>query len=598
MGRISEKDIEKVIEVSNIVDVISEFVPLKSTGRSFMGVCPFHGDKGPSLSVSEDKQLFHCFGCGASGNVIGFMMKIRSLDFIDAVKYLADRAGIPIETENENPEKIKNDMLKEKIFEANIQAARFFFNNLKSNTDAIDYFKNREIDRKTLNKFGLGYSLNSWNSIYNFLKSKGFEDDIIEKAGLALKGDNSYYDRFRNRVMFPVFDIKGRVVGFGGRVLDQSKPKYLNSPETPVFTKGTNLYGLNFVKKSGLPESIIVVEGYMDCISLHQHGINNAVASLGTALTQEQAKLLKRHSKKIYICYDADAAGQTATLRGLQVLEQAGCEVRVVSIPVGKDPDEYLKSNGAKDFLKLVKEAILIVDFRIQMAKSGKNLKDTRQKSLFVKEVAEILSGMNNEIDIQLYATKVFDETGISVDSILGEINSIKSNKNNDGNNKYNIRNNNKGGNIYNFEPAFKKAERSLLALSLMDNEYFNQIKSELDLDDYITPSYRIAAKYVYDKLSKGEEAKPQELLIHFEDENDISDVTMIFGYEIFDLDKNIDIKRIIMDYIKTIKRVNLENRINDLSLEIKKCEEKNDLIQCANLSQELINLQKQLTLL
>lgn len=598
MGRISEKNIEKIIEVSNIVDVISEFVPLKRTGRNFMGVCPFHGDKGPSLSVSEDKQLFHCFGCGASGNVIGFIMKIRNLDFIDAVKYLADRAGITIETENESPEKLKNDMLKERIFEANIQAARFFFNNLKNNTDAANYFKKRDVDRKSLNKFGLGYSYNSWNSLYNFLKSKGFEDDIIEKAGLVLKGDNGYYDRFRNRVMFPVFDIKGRVVGFGGRVLDQSKPKYLNSPETPVFSKGTNLYGLNFVKKAGLPESIIIVEGYMDCISLHQHGISNAVASLGTALTQEQARLLKRYSKKIYICYDADAAGQTATLRGLQILEQAGCEVRVVSIPVGKDPDEYLKSNGAKDFLKLVKEAIPIVDFRIQMAKNGKNLKDTRQKSVFIKEVAEILSGMNSEIDIQLYSTKVFDETGISIDSILGEINSIKSNKTSEGNNKCNIRNNNIGGNIYNLEPAFKKAERSLLALSLNDIECFNQIKAVLNVDDFITPCYRIAAGYIFDKLSKNEEVKPQELLIQFENGNDISDVTLIFGYEILDLEKNIDVKRIIMDCIKTIKKVNLENKINDLTLEIKKCEEKNDLIQCAKLSQELINLQKQFNLL
>lgn len=598
MGRISEKNIEKIIEVSNIVDVISEFVPLKRTGRNFMGVCPFHGDKGPSLSVSEDKQLFHCFGCGASGNVIGFIMKIRNLDFIDAVKYLADRAGITIETENESPEKLKNDMLKERIFEANIQAARFFFNNLKNNTDAANYFKKRDVDRKSLNKFGLGYSYNSWNSLYNFLKSKGFEDDIIEKAGLVLKGDNGYYDRFRNRVMFPVFDIKGRVVGFGGRVLDQSKPKYLNSPETPVFSKGTNLYGLNFVKKAGLPESIIIVEGYMDCISLHQHGISNAVASLGTALTQEQARLLKRYSKKIYICYDADAAGQTATLRGLQILEQAGCEVRVVSIPVGKDPDEYLKSNGAKDFLKLVKEAIPIVDFRIQMAKNGKNLKDTRQKSVFIKEVAEILSGMNSEIDIQLYSTKVFDETGISIDSILGEINSIKSNKTSEGNNKCNIRNNNIGGNIYNLEPAFKKAERSLLALSLNDIECFNQIKAVLNVDDFITPCYRIAAGYIFDKLSKNEEVKPQELLIQFENGNDISDVTLIFGYEILDLEKNIDVKRIIMDCIKTIKKVNLENKINDLTLEIKKCEEKNDLIQCAKLSQKLINLQKQFNLL
>lgn len=598
MGRISEKNIEKIIEANNIVDVISEFVPLKRAGRNYMGVCPFHGDKGPSMSVSEEKQLYHCFGCGASGNAIGFVMKIRNLDFVDALKYLADRAGIVVETEYESPEKKKLETLKEKIYSINIETARFFFNNLKVNSESLKYFRNRKIDDKTIKKFGLGYSLDSWDALYNHLKNKGFNNEIIEKAGLILKKQNGYYDRFRNRVMFPVFDIKGRVVGFGGRVLDQSKPKYLNSPETPVFFKGTNLYGLNFVIKSGLPDYIIIVEGYMDCISLHQHGINSAVASLGTALTVDQAKLLKRYSKKIYICYDADTAGQTATLRGLEVLEQVGCEVRVVAIPIGKDPDEFIKNNGVEEFLKLIDAAIPIVDFRIRMTKNGKNLKDTRQKSIFVKEVSKILSRMESSIDVQAYATKIFDETGIGVESILDEVKNVKGNKEDITNNKANIRNNNMGGNIYNLEPAYKKAERCLLKYCLADVNIFNYVTANLGVEDFITNVYKIAAEHIFQKLYLGEEIKPQNILIKFQDSDEINEISQIFEIETQDLEKGIDVNRLVDDCIKTIKRFNIESRINELTIEIKKSEANNNVSKLAALTQELITLQKQLNLL
>lgn len=596
MGRISEKTIERIIQNNDIVDVITEFVPLKKAGRNYMGVCPFHNDKGPSLSVSQEKQLYHCFGCGASGNVLGFIMKLRNLEFLDAIKYLGDKAGIKLDNEPEDPRtKFEND-LKESLYKINIEAARFYFNNLFKENEALNYFRNRSLDDKTLKKFGLGYSPNSWDSLLKYLRSKGYNEELILKAGLILKKTKGtgYYDRFRNRVMFPVFDIKGRVIGFGGRVLDDSKPKYLNSPETPVFLKGTNLYGLNFIIKSGLPENIIIVEGYMDCISLHQHGINNAVASLGTAMTNEQAKLIKRYTRDVYICYDADAAGKTATLRGLDILTAVGCNVKVINIPRGKDPDEFIRINGVEAFKKLIEDAVPIIDYRIQRAREGKNLKDPRDKSDFINEVSNILSTMKNEIEIQVYATKVFDETGINISSILTEIDKLKNNDDNNKNNNLNKRNNNKSGNIYILEPAYKKAERWLLRLSLIDQSYYDYIKSRLLPQEFISSSYSTAAHYIFERLDRHENINPQDLLLKYTNQEDIDDISQIF----YDKKLPEDTFKLIDDFIKNIKGLNIEAKINELTLEIKKCENENDINKSAILSQELILLRKQLNLL
>lgn len=594
MARISEESIEKIIESNDIVDVISEFVSLKKTGRGYMGVCPFHNDKGPSLSVSQEKQLYHCFGCGASGNIVGFIMKIRNLDYIDAIKYLGERAGIKIETEQQDPQKLKTEAVRNDVFQINIEAARYFLSNLFNIRKAYDYFEKRGIDEKTIKKFGLGYSLDSYEGLYKYLKNKGFKEEFILKAGLVSKKEDRVYDRFRNRVMFPVFDVKTRIIGFGGRVLDDSKPKYLNSPETPVFFKGTNLYGLNFVIKSGLPEYIIVVEGYMDCISLHQHGVTNTVASLGTALTPDQARLLKRYCKNIYICYDSDAAGQTATLRGLNVLAQAGCDVKIISIPKGKDPDEFIKNFGVDEFKKLIENALPVSEYRIQMTRNGKNLKDAKQKSIFVNESAKILSDLENEIEIQAYASKIYDETGIDVKTILDEVKKIKKAKNSNQNNKTNNRNNNMSGNIYNLEPAYKKAEKWLLQMSLTNNDYFKYIRNRIALDDFITESLKKAYEFIFKKLDAGEEVTPADLLIKFTEQQDISDISSIFE----DFEEIADPFKLIEDCIKTISKFNLESKINELTLKIKKHEENNEVVESAILSQELIKLQKQLNLL
>ncbi|MGL5352987.1 MAG: DNA primase, partial [Clostridium sp.] len=332
--QISEEILEKIKEQSDIVDVISETVKLKRSGRNFSGLCPFHNEKSPSFSVSQDKQIYKCFGCGEAGNVITFVMKNKNLPFIDAVKYLGEKANIVIQ--DESGKRNKTTEKKELMYKVNVEAARFYFANLMNTKGSKEYFLNRGIKEETIKKFGLGFAKDSWNNLIFHLRKKGFNDELLLEAGLVSTSEKTgnKYDRFRNRVMFPVFDYSGKVIGFGGRVLDDSKPKYLNSPETLVFQKGTNLYGLNFAIKNKIPDRyFIIVEGYMDLITLHQYGITNVVASLGTALTTNQARLLKRYADKVIISYDADVAGQTATLRGLEILREAGFDVRVLNIP-------------------------------------------------------------------------------------------------------------------------------------------------------------------------------------------------------------------------------------------------------------------------
>ena len=395
---ISEEIIQKVKESNDIVDIISENIKLKRTGRNYSGLCPFHNEKTPSFSVSQDKQIFKCFGCGEAGNVVSYVMKSRNMDFIEAIRFLAERAKIELQADNSKS--IKERDVNEKLYKINAEAARFFFAKLRTNKNAMSYFTGRGISESTLKSFGLGFAPSSWNELMKFLKAKGYTELDMLNAGLIIKSQKEstkevFYDRFRNRVMFPVFDFKGKVIGFGGRVLDDSKPKYLNSPETAVFKKGTNLYGLNFALKNLKERMLIIVEGYMDCISLHQYGIKNAVASLGTALTPNQAKLLKRYTDKIIISYDADLAGQNATLRGLEILRVEDFDIRVLTVPQGKDPDEFIRSNGREAFLKLINDALPLIDYRIKKVREGVDFNKPKMLADYAKNAALIVTDLN-----------------------------------------------------------------------------------------------------------------------------------------------------------------------------------------------------------
>ncbi|MBZ4663123.1 MAG: primase [Caloramator sp.] len=587
MGRIPEDIINKIIEYNDIVDVISEYVKLKKVGRNYVGVCPFHNDKGPSLSVSPDKQLFHCFGCGAAGNTIGFIMKIRNYDYKDALLYLAERAGIDVSFDES---KDKNKDLKEKLYKINLEAARYFYNNLKSTKIALNYLYSRGIDNKIINRFGLGYSLNEWDALIKHLKNMGYSEEEMSLAGLLVKSEKGIYDRFRNRIMFPIFDVKGRVIAFGGRVLDDSKPKYLNTSETLVFEKGKNLYGLNYVIKNKNLESIIVVEGYMDCIKLHQFGLNNVVASLGTALTTEHAKLLKRYTNNIFICYDSDAAGQAATLRGIEILESAGLNVKVIIVPSGKDPDEFVKNNGIDEFKKLIKDALFITDYRILKAKEGKNIKNQFDKVKYVNEVVDIISKLKDEVLVQHYSEKLSEETGISLNVIIDKVNKNRSNITSKNNNS-NIRNNIKG-NIYNLIPANKKAEAYILSILLNYPSFYEKVFTAIKPEEFLTEVYRELALEVLTKIPKGEEIDKNYFLNKYQEQEKIEDVARVFSYSIGSED---DMEKLLYDAIKTVKRFSLEQKINNLKSQIKKCELENDIHKSVQLMEYLIELQKKL---
>lgn len=579
VSRIPDELVEKIIQENDIVDVISEYVPLKNSGKNYMGVCPFHLDKGPSFSVSREKGLYHCFGCNASGNTIGFIMNIKNMEFLDALKYLGDRVGISIEKENKLNDN-SNFKLKSEIYKVNVEAARYFFTNLFKNKMAKDYFVSRGIEEKVIKRFGLGYSLDGWHNIENYLIKKGFSKDVITKAGLTIEGKNGSYDRFRNRVMFPVFDYKGKVIGFGGRVLDDNKPKYLNSPETTVFHKGTNLYGLNFAVKDRIPNSIIVVEGYMDLISISQSGITNVVATLGTALTEGQAKLIKRYTKEVYLCYDSDSAGQMATLKGMEVLNNVGCNVKIIRIPKGKDPDEFIKNNGIENFRKIMEEALSEIDYKLTIAEEGFDLKNTNDNLKFAKKATYIISSLNSEIEIQHYGKIISEKLGISETSIIEDVKKIK----NKGRNRENTQTN---FNNLKIEPGFKKSEQMLLAICLKSKDYFKYIKGKVSIEEFITPCYKSLLEILY----KNNEISESSILLNFNIKSDINDIAILFNKEI-PSDINEDM---INSYIKVIKRYNIEEQIKSINSQIKICEKSGDNNKALEFFNQLITLQKQL---
>ncbi|MBQ6820283.1 MAG: DNA primase [Clostridium sp.] len=583
--QISEEILEKIKEENDIVDVISESVRLKKAGRSFSGLCPFHNEKSPSFSVSQEKQIYKCFGCGESGNVITFVMKNRNLNFIDAVKYLAERANIVLESEKKISPVTRK---KELLYKVNVEAGRFFYTNLISNKSALDYFLNRGIRKETIKRFGLGYAKDSWNSLLFYLKNKGFNENLLLEAGLVLPSQKTgnKYDRFRNRVMFPVFDYRGKVIGFGGRVLDDSKPKYLNSPETFVFQKGTNLYGLNFAIKGNLKERyFIIVEGYMDLITLHQYGITNVVASLGTALTVNQARLLKRYADKVIISYDADVAGQTATMRGLEILKEVGFDVRVLTIPQGKDPDEYVRSNGKDAFTKLINEAEGLVEYRIKKAGEDINFKNKNDLIKYGNRVTEILANVN-PVEKDIYIKMISENTGIKEQSLY-DLLANKMTKNIE--NKEFVNNKEENGTRLYKEPIYLKAERSLLKLCL-NEEYYNYIINSISQDELILPEHKEIFSIIKDAKkgninnieafleSKCTEIKTIEEVVKIKEEH------ILIGK---------DVKKLIQDLINQINSYKLNERLQELKQKQKQLESQGKIEESIKIAIELKNLMR-----
>ena len=418
---IPDRFLDELIARIDIVDLVSESVRLTKKGRNYWGLCPFHSEKTPSFSVSADKQIYKCFGCGKGGGAINFVMELDNLPFRDAVALLAKRAGLEVPDSGSSAGAKER---REKLLTINKQAARTFHRWLYApeGADGLAYLQRRGLSRRTLTSFGLGFAPNRWDALIQELGQQGYDKRDLLDAGLAVSNqDGRIYDRFRNRVMFPIIDIRGEVIGFGGRVMDDSTPKYLNSPDTPVYNKSRNVFALNIAKKSKAGQ-VILTEGYMDTISLHQAGFDSAVASLGTALTPEHAQLLSRYFPEAIIAYDGDGAGVSATQRAIPLLERAGMKVRVLRVTGAKDPDEFIKQFGRDAFLRLLDQSENQVDYRLEQIRKKYDLSDDSQKVGFLQEAAQLLSSLPSAVEREIYGRHAAETAGVSPEAVAQEV--------------------------------------------------------------------------------------------------------------------------------------------------------------------------------
>lgn len=501
---------------SDITEIASSYVNLKRHGRNMVGLCPFHGEKTPSFNIYTENGSFYCFGCGAGGDVITFIMKIENLDYVEAVKFLAQRAGM------EMPENTYDDSLSKlrmRIYEANREAARFFHATLLSQRgqSGLNYLRGRALSDRTIRHFGLGFADDDWNSLCNHLKNKGFSEYEIYSANLAFKrkNGNGIYDRFVNRVMFPIIDLRGNVIAFGGRIMTDEKPKYLNTSDTPVFKKSENLFSLNNAKSSGT-RTLILCEGYMDVIALNQAGFTNAVATLGTALTNEQAVLMKRYADEVIICYDADGAGQKATARAIQILRNAGLPIKILTVPSGKDPDEFIRSkgeNGPAAFKLLIDKCGNDIEYRLMKLKENYNLNTTDGKVAFLNEAVKIVATIESPIERDVFASKLCAELEIDKNAFLEQISKVKRRDRRE-NIKKETRQiqaelngqSDKINREHYKKPRSSSAEEALLVYLINNPDYANSISERVTPDKFSNSLIKRYYEYVLSKIKSGYE--------------------------------------------------------------------------------------------
>ena len=591
MARYSDELVDEIRNSNDIVDVISQYVVLKRSGRNFFGLCPFHREKSPSFSVSPDKQIFHCFGCGVGGDVIHFVSKIENLDYKQAIEALAEKSGIslPILGDGQDAEKI---MLKEKVYQINKVTAQFFHENLykPSAKLAQDYVKKRKLDNNTLKTFQIGFSTN-FDELYQKLKQEGFKnEEIIASSLVAKSSKGQFYDKFKTRLMFPIKDVQDRVIAFGGRVLDDSKPKYINSPENIVYSKGRNLFGLNIAKKSG-KDKIIMVEGYMDAISLYQRGITNVVASLGTALTEGQGRLLRKYASQVIIGYDSDGAGQAATIRGMEILQNLGCDIRILQLDGdAKDPDEYVIKYGSGRFEKCVENAISLVEFKVKTLKKSMNIQTASDKIKFLNEIVKILSKVDNSIEREIYIDRIARDYEISKEAIYAEANKMayKEHRGIKMIEKPIVKQENKRKEENN--DALIKRENMIISLLINPEIDVNlRIIEKIQPQDFKLEENREIAKRLYEHLQKGN--SNNNVLNLFNEEKLINHITSIMAedYEILDNKKAID------DFINLYEKEKLTNEKNEIlkQLENKDIEENESKSLEERLSEIIIKIAK-----
>lgn len=577
----SEDIIEQVRTENDIVDVIGDYVKLQKKGSSYFGLCPFHNEKSPSFSVSPHKQMYYCFGCGEGGNVISFLMKYENYTFIEAMEVLANRAGIELPKMEYSKEQRREKDLKTKIIEINTEAAKYYHYLLKSKrgTVAYNYLTGRQLSDETIVRFGLGYSDKYSNNLYGYLKSKGYKDEELRETGLFTYDEKrGVTDKFWNRVMFPIMDANNRVIAFGGRVMGDGKPKYLNSPETKVFDKSRNLYGLN-IARSSRKDYMLICEGYMDVISLHQAGFNNAVAALGTAFTSRHATLIKRYVKEVVLTFDSDGAGVKAALRAIPYLKDAGLSIKVLNMKPYKDPDEFIKALGKEEYENRIKNATNYFIFQVQVEQQNYNLEDPQEKTAFHKKVAEMLLDFKDEIERDNYlesVCKIFNIPREGLSKLVKKTGLTyvgKEDKTVDAP---------KVSTKVKKEEASVSAQRILLAYLLDKTKWFMKVAQVISPEDFIDPFYNKVASLFWEQMESGQ-GNPAQIMNHFEDEEEHKKVAQLFVSPIranLTMDEQ---EKAINDAVMKIKKESLDHQAANAS----------DISQLQSIIKEQNKLQK-----
>ena len=520
--------IEEVRQANNIVDLISSYVSLKKKGSSYFGLCPFHSEKSPSFSVRPDKQMYHCFGCQKSGDAISFVMEYEDYSFPEAVKYLADRAGIKLPEAEVSPQERREQSFRERLYLVNKETGRYYYYALRdsSGEKGLAYLKGRGLSDDTMRAFGLGYAKTGTNNLYRYLRGKGFDDDLLSKSGIFNRDEKrGMTDKFWNRVIFPIMDIRNRIIGFGGRVMGSGEPKYLNSPETEIFDKGRNLYGMNFVRSSGKKE-IILCEGYLDVITLHQAGFDQAAASLGTSFTQAQARLLGKYTKEVLLSYDSDGPGVNAALRAIGILREAGINCRVIDMKPYKDPDEFIKAEGREAYQKRIDEAENSFFYELDRARERFDLKDPAGKTDFFKEAATMLLRFEDPLERDNYLESICDKYRIKQES-LNEL--VKKQAILSENIVIPERPRQTGGKDRPKDKTLKLQKRLLTLLAYDPDVYRMVTQAEITPQDFSEGILRQVSEKLFEQLEKGE-SDPGAILDSYTDEKEREEVASIFN--------------------------------------------------------------------
>ena len=564
-----EETVEEVRLRNDIVDVIGSYISLKRKGANYMGLCPFHNERTPSFSVNQNKQLYHCFGCGAGGNVFTFVMEYENFTFIEALKHLAERAGVTLPEEDLSQEQKRSRSEKARILEINKEAAKFYFYLLHTDQGkhGLKYLLDRGLSEETIKSFGLGYSDRGGKGLYNYLKKQGYDDQILKEAGLFSFKENDVYDRFWNRVMFPIMDVNNRVIGFGGRVMGDGEPKYLNSPETKIFDKSRNLYGLNYARTSR-KSNIIICEGYMDVIALHQAGFNNAIASLGTAFTQQQANLLKRYTSEVLLCYDSDNAGTKAALRAIEELRETGLNTKVIDLSPYKDPDDFIKELGVDEFEKRNKNAQNAFLFEIETLEKEFDLQDPASKTKFFNEVAKKLLIFTESIERNSYTETVARKYHISFDDLRKLVNTYGSKyvagqdkirptaESRDKKNKKLV------------EDGLVKAQKVLITWLIDRPKLFLSIQGILEPEDFSEELYVNVIKLLIDQYKNEKKLNPAKIINYFETREEQTEVASLFTSDIQGDMTTLEMQKAFKDMVLRIKNHSLEKQINQAAIE------------------------------